>query len=112
MFTVGGEANCGALGPIGVCAVQAGVAALVLDSHGLDGDLTVREGGTEPDPSLVRRLDHGIALLGEGGHVGGDPLCRVSPCDLLHLFGQTIGAGERNLLAAHCRLVLVASDLC
>lgn len=46
MFTKGGEANCGALWPVGMCGIQAGVAALILDSDRLDGELTVGHGGT------------------------------------------------------------------
>lgn len=46
MFTIGSEANRGALWPVGMSGVQAGVAALILDSDRLDGELTVGQGGT------------------------------------------------------------------
>lgn len=112
MFTIGGEANRGALGPVGVCGVQTGVAALVLDGDGLDGELTDGQGGTQPHPPLVRWLYHGVAPLCEGRHLRGLPLCRsVSPYDLLHLLGQTVGAREGGPLAAHCCLVAVNGDL-
>lgn len=45
MFTIGGEANRGALLPFRMCGVQAGVAALVLDGDRLDGELAVGQGG-------------------------------------------------------------------
>lgn len=41
MFTIGSEADRGALLPFRMCAVQASVAALVLDGNRLDGELTV-----------------------------------------------------------------------
>lgn len=111
--TIGGEADCGALGPIRMCVVHAGVAAFILGSNGLDGELAVRQGGTEPDPSLVRGLNHGVAPLCERGHLCGFPLRRrVSPYDLLHLFRQTIGTGKGCLLAADCCLVAVNTNLC
>lgn len=113
VYTIGGEANCGTLWFVRVRVVQAGVAALVLDGDGLDGELAVGQGGAEPDPPLVRRLDHGVAALRKGGHSCGVPLRRsVPPYDLSHLLGQTKGARERRLLAHHRRLVAVHGDLC
>lgn len=113
IITIGGEANGGALRSIRVCVVQAGVAALVLDSDRLDGELAVGEGRAEPSPPLERRLDHGVALLCVGGHHPGVPVCReVTPYNLLHLFGQTVGAGQGGPLAAHCCLVAVNGDEC
>lgn len=112
MVTIGGEANGRALRPVRMCVVQAGVAALVLDSDRLDGELAVGHGGTEPHSSLVGRLDHGVAPLGEGGHLTGFSLPRcVPPHHLLHLFGQAVGAQQGRLLAAHCCLIAVGRNL-
>lgn len=113
IITIGGEAHRGALKPTKIHAVHASVAALILDAHRLDGKLTLRQGRTEPDPSLVRWLDHRITPLGKGSHLCGDSLCRnVFPSDQLHLFRQTVGARERCLLTADCCLVPVNGDLC
>lgn len=86
IFTIGGKANCGALLPFNMRGVQAGVAALIRDGDRLDGELTVGQGGAQPDSPLVRWLYHGIALLCKGGHLCGFSLWRsVFPYDLLHL---------------------------
>lgn len=74
-FTISGEANRGALLPFSMHGVLAGVAALVLDGDRLDGELTVRQGGAQPDPPLVRRLYHGVAPLRKGGHLRRISLC-------------------------------------
>lgn len=113
MFTIGCQAHGGALVPLRMCGVQAGVAAFVLDGNGLDGELAVGQGGAEPHSALVRRLDHGVAALCVGSHLRDHSLGgRVLPCDLLHLLGQTVGAGEGGLLAAHRCLVALDGDLC
>lgn len=113
MFTIGGEADRGALLPLGMSTVQTGVAALVLDGDRLDGELTDGQRGAEPDPPLVWRLYHGIAPLGKGGHICGVSLRRgVPPHDLVHLFRQTVGAREGGPLAADRRLIAVDSDTC
>lgn len=112
MFTIGGEANHGALQPIGLCVVHAGVAALILDGDGLDGELAFRQGGGEPRSSLVSLLDHGVAPLCEGGHLLGVSFGRrVPPRYLLHLFWQTVGAREGHLLTRHCCFVAFYGDL-
>lgn len=111
-ITIDGEANRGALRPVGICVVQAGVAALILDSDRLDVELTVGQGGTQPDSPLEQRLNHGVAPLCKGGHLCGVSLCRsVCPGDLLHLFRQPVGAREGGLLAAHCCLVSIYCDV-
>lgn len=111
--TVGDEADGGAHVPVQVRAVQAGVAALVLDGDRLDYEPAVGQRGAQPRPPLVRGLNHGVAPLREGGHVCGLPvLRRASPEDLLHLFGQSVGARQGGLLAANGRLVAVSRDLC
>lgn len=113
MFTIGGEADRGALLPLGMSTVQAGVAALVLDVDRLDGELTDGERSAEPDPPLVRWLYHGVALLGIGGHICGFSLRRgVPPHDLMHLFRQTVGAREGGPLATDRRLIAVGGDSC
>lgn len=96
-----------------VCAVQAGVAALVLDGDGLDCELTVGQRGAQPDPPLVQGLNHGVAPLHKGGHFCGVALRRhVSPGHLLHLLGQTVGARQGGPLPADGCLVAVSGDLC
>ncbi len=113
MFTIGGEANRGALLAFSMCGVQAGVAALVLDRDRLDGELTDGQGGAQPHSPLVQRLYHGVTSLRKGGHLCRFSLRRsVSPRDLLHLLRQTVGAREGGPLATHRCLVAVDSDLC
>ena len=68
MITVSGEADGGALRPVSMSAVHTSVAAFILDGDGLDGELTVRQGGAQPDSALVRGLYHGVTLLGKRGH--------------------------------------------
>lgn len=95
-----------------MCFVQAGVAALVQNGHRLNGELTVGQGGTEPDPPLVRWLYHRVAALCKGGDLWGVSLCRgVSPCDLLHLLRQPVGARKGGRLPAHRCLVALNGDL-
>lgn len=96
-----------------VRAVQAGVAALILDGDRLDCEPAVGQRGAQPRPPLVRWLDHGVAPLRERGHLCGlSVLRRASPDDLPHLFGQSVGARQGGLLAAHRCLVAVSCDLC
>lgn len=111
--TIGSEADGGALVLIQVCAVQAGVAALILDGYRLDCEPAVGQGGAQPRPPLVWRLDHGVASLCERGHVRGlSVLGCASPNDLLHLFRQSVRARQGGFLAADGRLVAVGRDLC
>lgn len=113
MFTISGEAGGGALWPVRISAVDARVAALILDGHRLNGQLTVGQGGAQPHPPLVGGLYHGVTPLGERGHFSGVSLQgAVSPDDLLHLFGQPVGTGEGGFLSPHRCLVAVACDLC
>lgn len=110
--TIGGETNRGALRPIGMGFIHAGVAALILDGNGLDGELTVGQGSSEPDSSLVLWLDHGVAPLCKGGYIFRFSLGRlVLPNYLLDLFRQTIGARKEGLFATHCCFVVVDGDL-
>lgn len=96
-----------------MCVVQAGVAALVLDNHRLDGELRMGQGGTEPHPSLVRWLNHWVTPLCEGSHFcGGSLHWSVSPYNLLRLLREAVGAQEGHLLAAYCCLVVFYYDLC
>lgn len=113
LVTIGGETHSGTLGFFRMHLEQAGVAALVLDGHRLDGELAVRQRGTQPHSSLVRWLNHGVTVLCVGGHICGVTVCwSVPPYDLLHLLRQTIGAGEGHLLTTHCCLVAVSLDWC
>lgn len=113
MITVSGEADGGALWPISICAVHTSVAALILDGDRLDGELTVRQRGAQPDSPLVWGLYHGVTLLGKRSHFCGVSLLgAVSPNDLLHLFGQPIGTREGGFLSPHGCLVAVGCDLC